>query len=526
MNRPLLLLICDFLLLSMFALARFDVPPDAVVVDPSAILDDTPADEVSDSGLLSTLEQSLAAEKQLNQSTQKELDQARSQLELTSQNLQSLENQYRETQASLEQVAGQKADTQAEVLKLEDALRQTRTRLTTIQSLSKDEQAKLQKELEKREKDLIVQETRLQEVQLALKQKEEMLQSSIREQAALEQRLVDIEENSEKISQEKELLEEEKLKLASRNRLLDSTIEILKTEKQMIASNLTDARATIAVERKKNQDLQTQAFQLSNNVANLASKSEEMKQEIKEEIRKNTVLSPHEIFSQYISRQVYVRFEYTDGSRDKELVIPSVLFRPSGSNQSWAVFHIHDSPLDARNRISVPDELSVWLQFGTTAVSMGQLVFHPNDPAVVLAPVSIPADYLDVAPEPFDFPDNALQFDECVVIQPVEQNYGTIKFSIFPGLTNLIRLQDGGVLSNLLGNFNARRGNILFSRGGDFLGIMRSGNESILLENFSATNIMRVGRQYDAATARQLLEAFFQQNASGGVPSRSLLQQP
>ena len=31
MNRSLLLVVCDFLLLSILALARFDVPPDAVI---------------------------------------------------------------------------------------------------------------------------------------------------------------------------------------------------------------------------------------------------------------------------------------------------------------------------------------------------------------------------------------------------------------------------------------------------------------------------------------------------------------
>ncbi len=526
MNRPLLLLICDFLLLSMFALARFDVPQDAIAVDPSALITDgdglaDPGEAgVSEDGLLRTLEQSLVSEREEKIRQQQELEEAQNRLARTSRSLESLQEQYEDARKNLDAISNEKQSTESEVRRLEDALNRSRSQLVTLESMSREEKEKLEEELSRKERDLIIQETRLQEVQLALRQKEDILSSAIREQATLEQRLVDAEQTVTEVLREKDNLEAESTRLASRNQLLDSTVEILKTEKQMISENLSEIRQTLQLERQKNQQLQDQAVQLTANVADLASQSEE----IREEIRRNTVLSPHEIFSSYISRQVFVRFEYTTtglvgGRNRREAAIPAILFRPAGSNGYWTVFHINDSPIDVRGRVSIPEELSIWLQFGTTAVELDQISFHRNDPAIVLGRVSIPDEYAGEVPEPFGFPDNPLQFDEAVVIQPTEQNYGTSKFSIIANLDNLIHLQDGGVLSTLLGKFNARRGNLLFSRSGDFLGIMRSGSESVLLKEFTASGPMLLGGRFDQETARRLLERIFEINSSGVPPN-------
>ena len=49
MNRSLLLIVCDFLLLSILALARFDVPKDAQIpVDGQKIVDDNIAERKRD----------------------------------------------------------------------------------------------------------------------------------------------------------------------------------------------------------------------------------------------------------------------------------------------------------------------------------------------------------------------------------------------------------------------------------------------------------------------------------------------
>lgn len=514
MNRPMLLLICDFLLLSMFALARFDVPPDAVVVDPQSLLDNSAGTQSIESGLLQTLRESLDSERSEKLKIQQRLQDTQSQLSETAGSLTSLQNQYASIQENLDRLSSQKAATEEEAANLESALSQTRQRLESIQSLSQTEQVKLQAELQKRERDLIVQETRLKEVQLNLKQKEEQLNSAIREQAALEQRLVDMENATDRTLREKQALEEKALQLSNRNQLLGSTIEVLKTEKQMIASNLADTRQILDSERQKNTELQNQTLMLTANVATLASKSEEISNDIKAEIRRNTILSPHEVFNQCTANQVYVRFEYltsglVGGKNEKELLIPAVLFRLPESQITWTVFHISDSPLDVRYRVSVPDQLSLWLQFNTTAIAMNQIAFHPTDPTIVMAPVSIPQDYLAAAPVAFDVPENPFQYDEAIIIQPTEQTYGISRFSIVPGISNLIRLQEGGVLSTLLGSFNAKRGNLVFSRGGDFLGLMRNGNESLLMSELTPNNPIPVGRAWNPAEARQILESVF-----------------
>lgn len=515
MNKPLLLLVCDFLLLSMFALARFDVPADAVVVEAGTIVEDAEAQLASDSTLIDILEQSLAMEKLKNVAQSKSLEEAQHNLALKDSELNSIREGYEKAREDVLKLNSERQEQESKVSLLQESLDETKSRMATFQSMTRKEKEQLQNELKKKERDLIIQETRLSEVQMAVKEKESMLNSAIREQAMLEQKLVDVEETVDVIQKQKEQLEKQSLQLARRNQLLDSTIEVLQVEKNQIASNLADTKDILSEERDRNKRLESQTASLTSDIQTLATQSEEIKNEITQELRKNIVMSPHEIFQEFLERRVDLRFEYTGfglvGNRvPREKVIPSVLFRSPTDNRIYTIFHIQDSPLEVRFRIQPPLELTLWLDSGNVSISLDELGFLAADPNILIAEVLIPPTIASEIPEPFNYPSNPLQYDEALVIQGIEDKYGESRYSVVPEMRNILRLENGNVISSLLGNFKSRRGNLVFSRGGDFMGLMRSSGEAVILSGFEIENRFMIGAGYDMANVKRLMEDRFE----------------
>ena len=77
MNKTLMLVICDFLLLSMLALARFDPPEDL----PEVVLDATASATTAEAELVNLLEESLHAEEASRANLSEDLAESRRNLQ-------------------------------------------------------------------------------------------------------------------------------------------------------------------------------------------------------------------------------------------------------------------------------------------------------------------------------------------------------------------------------------------------------------------------------------------------------------
>ena len=98
MNKTLMLVICDFLLLSMLALARFDPPEESS----TATLDATASSETAEAELISLLEESLKSELSSRQNLTKNLTETRESLQEKSRELAEREAALAASQSKLE----------------------------------------------------------------------------------------------------------------------------------------------------------------------------------------------------------------------------------------------------------------------------------------------------------------------------------------------------------------------------------------------------------------------------------------
>ena len=101
MNKTLMLVICDFLLLSMLALARFDPPEER----PDVTLDATAASATAEAELISLLEESLQSELESRSGLSDDLTETRQDLEKQALNFAEREAALAATQKSLQEKA-------------------------------------------------------------------------------------------------------------------------------------------------------------------------------------------------------------------------------------------------------------------------------------------------------------------------------------------------------------------------------------------------------------------------------------
>ncbi|MGH7968390.1 MAG: hypothetical protein ACREIC_06635, partial [Limisphaerales bacterium] len=82
------------------------------------------------------------------------------------------------------------------------------------------------------------------------------------------------------------------------------------------------------------------------------------------------------------------------------------------------------------------------------------------------------------------------KFQDAVLIGGEESYYGECKFQIDVTTPGYVRL-DRSVLKGLFGKFNPSRGDLVFSKTGELLGVMANGAYCLMLQNFEASAKLR-----------------------------------
>jgi len=135
--------------------------------------------------------------------------------------------------------------------------------------------------------------------------------------------------------------------------------------------------------------------------------------------------------------------------------------------------------------------------------------FSWPDPRVALIPVSkeeakkLGCRVYRISPDPF-------KFQDAVLVGAQEGYYGECKFEIDLTTPNYVKL-DNNFLKGLFGKFNPSRGDLVFSRTGELLGVMANSTYCLMLRSFDATATVRFGDDIRAQRTGQTLAALYLQ---------------
>lgn len=463
MNKTLLLIICDFLLISILALVEFKPldEPDLVV------------DEAAESGmerdLVEVLRLSLEDEAENRRRLAEEAEARARELEETER---SLEERTRELSLTREE---------------REALAAERERLAAERERLADEVELTQADLARREAERRALDETLREERDRARQVQDELRRRQEELAARESAL-------RELAEAKTALERERERIAT-------DLRITETERAMLSENLVAAQAEVERSRIEAERARAQAERLTEGVVELADRSTA----IQEEIRQSRPLSQNVIFRNFEQNRIPLRFDVTVpalfGSRDTSHRLETLLVDHEG--QIYALFEASRAPFRTED-LGRLQAIRGQMTLGTRTFDILEVSFLRGDPRVLA--VAVPREAVESAGlMPFRLAEDPLRFPAAVVVSDERGFFGESRFRLQPGTQRYLNM-DARLFNRLFGEFSPRRGDVVFSQSGELLGFMITDSISVILPDMRPLENLPLGDRFDTREARRIQE--------------------
>lgn len=456
MNRTLLLILCDFLLLNLLALTRWEKAEPVRAKQP-------PVPELAanaatkDQDLVAAMRESLADEKTTRDQLAQKLTESTNALAAREQSLNAL-------QAEKTQLA------------------QERSTLTTTLTETQRNAEDLSKKVAAANQDAAMTKEQLAQLQRELAEKRAEAERQARDLAKLEKAQADSRKQIEGLTLAVVVGEQEKKNL-------------LETKKSL--------EGQVASERQERVKVQETATQLAQGVGQLAEKSGELTKEIRE----NRPINANVLFNDFLANRVSTTFTATR----KGLFSPTVKTKETKTvlftdgSQVYALLHAEDTVFPPSGNNFDWEKLAIEFSRGSYRGTASVLHFLAQDPRVVVLPLDaaqasmMGAKLYTLAQDPFKFP-------EAVLISGGGKGYGEVGFKLDASQPGFVRV-DNRLFKRLFGDFAPSRGDIVLSKTGELLGIMVNSDYCAVLKDFAPQASVRTGDSIGAQRTSAVLDS-------------------
>jgi uncharacterized coiled-coil DUF342 family protein len=476
MNRSILIVIVDFLLITLLAFSKFDDQD----LDRDSRARPTPLPSASgEQDLMDVLRASLDKERTSREELNALLLLAQSQVQKRDRELQNRdqvlanrEELIREAEQLLQQRAEEAARLERERSSLEKQFASNQSSISTLQ----------------RQLRAVLSEATQSKQQLDTLQQN--LQTREQEEALLKRRLGELEQTR----REAELQQQR----------LATQLQVAETEKRLFVQQLESFKGEVEVVRQEKAQLQDHATKvtehatkvtehatkLAEGVTSLAEKSGELTKEI----RDNRPLAPNAVFNEFAANRVKTDFRAVrsgvfgrEVNREKEA--KTVLVQHG--SQIYAIYHINDTPLSFSTPGMDWDWLIGNLRRGAAAVRIERMSFLAADPRVLATPIS-ETRAKELGSKIYSIPAEPFKFQEAILVGADEGYYGECRFQLEPDNPQYVRMQRER-FSWIMGKFAPSSGDLVFTKTGELLGLMVNKDYCLLLNEFAPTYHIQMG---------------------------------
>jgi hypothetical protein len=463
MNRSILIVICDFLLVSLLAFSTVDI------------------NKTTNEGVPRQVKTTIATN--LNESRQ----------DLAAVMRLALEQERK----GRELLVGELARTREAVSQQQALLGEREKQVQTFrQELQQKEQQATQ--LEQQQTNLLQQFAAAQTNAQTLSQQ---LLSSSTEALLSKEKLAALQQQLGRLAQSNQLVLTEKQRLAGQ-------LQVAEAEKRLVAEQADRMQEEVKVER-------AEKAKLAEGVKALATTSERLAQEIQQ----NRPLAPNTIFDQFVTNRVEIRFwairsGFLGLESYKRVETQSVLL--SDGTDTVALCHVQDTPLSLGHSGTDWQGLTGTLERNTASTPIRLMSFYQLDPRIVFLPVT-PAETRKLGCTVYRTSSDPYKFQDAVVIGTRESYYGVCSFQI-DLTTPLYVKMDRNSLKGLFGKFNPSRGDLVFSRTGDLLGVMANNTYCVMIKNFNPTATIQFAQDMSSQKTGETLSRLY--SLIAGLPSK------
>lgn len=469
MNRTLILIIADFLLLSLLALARFEPSPkesrQSQQMTEEARQEQLTQTEQED--LLEILQMTLDEERKSRskvKETLKEKEKALNQKQKALEEKKKRAEKLAEEKAQLEKQRNELQKTAKEKEKIESEYKQTRQKLQQAQQA----RAELSESL-----------TEAKTSSVTAQQREKMLESELQER---KEELQQIQKQLEETQSGKKVAELQKQRM-------ETELKVKETEKAMLRETLELSKDQLETAQKEKKQLRETAQKLATNVGDLAQSQSRISDEIKE-MQPMSFNQIHELFS--MNRMLVTLSMQktgligTSSSSQQLQTVPVEL--PDGN--PYLLVHREEAGLDTPSLITLDITLS---RADGQTYQPSSIKFLKEDPRILAIPVpqkAIEGNVLDA----FPLSENPLRFPKAVAIGPGDR-FGEVLMKQHRQRLNYFK-RDSKLFTNAPGEVTARQGFHVFDKTGRFMGLMINSRYTMHLEEGDTLDTLNVGDNF------------------------------
>lgn len=447
MNRSILIVICDFLLVSLLAFSTVDInkiakPGGALVMTLNKGGATNRVTAQQDMG--DVMRMALEQERKNRDALLSELSRTREAVGQREQQMHNVQSQLREKeeqaanlQSQQSNLLGQFSAAQTNIENLNQQLR-----ATTVESvISKEQRAAMEAEARKQ----------------------------MEKEQELQRQMAELRRNNEAILSERGTLA--------------GQLQMSQESNRLAVAQMSQLQDEVDVQRQEN-------AKLAEGVSALATKSSDLAREIRE----NTPQAPNEIFDQLITNRVLAGFYGVKsgifGTGSPKYKQAQTVLVSDGTN-TYAVCHIQDTPLTLWNPGAQWAELTGTLARGSGLYQMESMSFDSRDPRIVMIPVPASA-VRSFGGQVYHLASDPYKFQDAVVVGTQEDYYGECRFQIDVTEAQYLKM-DHNSLKGLFGKFNPSSGDLVFSKTGALLGVMANNNYCVMIRGFTPAATFRFG---------------------------------
>ena len=497
MSKSLLIVICDFLLLSLLSIANFDTPAQADA-ESKKKAEESAEQNFVDSQMVDLLKMSLDNERDRRvaltsdvEKLSKAAEESRKEAEMQKKILDARETELQRLAKTKGELEKEKAEILRKTLELEKRVSSSESRNIELQKDIVEAASKLEKsaleraELEKKIGDMreadSTSKLKLQAVQEELRRNKEYLETlkTESEQLKMENRAIEIEKRS-----------------------LSTQLEVATTKTQIYEENLKRAQALVNIEKSEKEKIREHAENLAAGVTELAGAQEKLSQNVRD-LRPKTA---SEIFEKIKQSFVKIVFNYTRKSLlgPSESAIEMSALPVNISGEPWLVFGATDTVLEPTlNKWFAPETLSMSVSGKSYRFNPKKVYSVAEEPRLLA--VRIPKEFLEKEKlTPLELSENQFGFSDCVVIDWRKSYYGQSPFRSDFEVPSYAQL-DVGLLQSVFGTFSPGAGDYVMSRSGDFLGCMVDSDAAILIKKITPILALALGKDYKKGEAEKFV---------------------
>lgn len=482
MSRAALVIICDFLLISLLSLASFEEPArrQATIPDPAAV------DAQAMTNLIEIMQQALEQERVARSETQEQLNAAQRALENREELLGQREDQVREKEQDLSEIERRAQELARERERLRQEAEAAQQELTSLQ----EQQSAAQQKLQELSGNLRVATA---EASITRNQSEAIKAELAARRAEVEK----LQGQMEKLEETRQTAETEKQKYAVE-------LSRVQTEAGIVREQLDESRQMVRTLNVEKAELREHAATLAQGVETLADQSQQLNtklaqsvetlsaksDEIKTGILQAQPLAPNTLFHDYLTNRLQSAFLARRGAIlqdvQKERGTDTVLFT-DGTN-TFAIYHVDDTPL---NEAADWEVITGSLGRGLNHRALREIDLTGVDPRLVVAPVpenvvtNLQVKVYPLAEDPF-------RWQQGVVMGKSEDYYGEVDFQLDPDNPVYLKMKRRAIGGLFSGSLPSRK-DLVFTRQGELLGLMVNDEYCVLLRPPAITRKVRLG---------------------------------